>query len=84
MLVTRTDPFKIRLKDESDVYVVEEIRGHKGMLSRTSTLQFEVKWVGYEATTMEPWCNIRDNILLHEYLSKIGKANHIPKKFKCI
>ena len=76
------NPMDIRMKDFDDQYEVEEILNHKGRWEKKKSLRFEVKWLGYEETTQEPWKNIRDNQVLHEYLFERGLGKHIPQKFR--
>ena len=76
----RTNPTDVALKDNPDLYIIENIVRHTGSMSAKLSLQFEVKWLGYDDTTMEPWKNVRLNSVLHQYLrdNKLGK--HIPKQ----
>lgn len=78
---TRYNPRDVALRDTADSYVVENIVKHSGELQVKKDLIFTVKWVGYEELTEEPWSNVRDNAVLHEYLRSIGKSQFIPKKF---
>lgn len=76
----RVDPMTTRLKDTDDMYIVESVISHRGSFNYKNTCRFTVKWEGYEELTEVPWCDIRDNVQLHEYLKRTGNAKHIPKK----
>lgn len=76
---SRVNPIDIRLKDTSDMWIVEEVQKHSGDFKRKNSLTFTVKWVGFPDTTQEKWNNMLHNIKLHEYLTSIGKAMYIPK-----
>ena len=78
----RVDPLKVRLKDSSDDFIVEEIRGHHGRLQRKREVTFDVKWEGSDEITIEPWENVRDNEILHDYLISQGKSSLIPKQYR--
>ena len=63
------DPLKVALRDTGDLFVVERISKFRGNArGRKSQLEFLVHWVGYEETSWEPWGNVRNNILLHNFL----------------
>jgi hypothetical protein len=73
-----TDPANVALADKQ-LFIVERVLRHFGDPKKKRTLIFEVKWVGMDETTREPWSHLRDNILLHEYL-----FNHRDKKLKTL
>ena len=77
----RTTPREVALKDHKDVYIIDRIDGHRGSFTRKSEVAFKVKWLGYEESTWEPWKNVRDNSVTHEYLVTQSLGKHIPKKF---
>lgn len=58
---------RIAAKDQ-DMFVVEGIINHEGNLKKLHACEFEVKWEGYKGTTWEPYRNLKDVILLKEYL----------------
>eukprot|EP01042_Synura_sphagnicola_P002361 gene2361-2830_t len=51
-----TDPLTVALAD-SNSFIVERILDHRGDLRRVSTLEFKVKWLGYENPDWQPWSN---------------------------
>ena len=58
---------------------------HKGKPTKRSSLKFLVKWVGYDDShnTWEPWSNVRDNIILHQYLKDNKQLKSlVPDKYK--
>ncbi len=72
------DPRDIALRD-NDEYYVEKILGHSGIPTKLKTLQFHVKWRGYDAAskTWEPWKNLRETEVIANGMQKL-----IPAKFK--
>jgi hypothetical protein len=77
------DPRLVANKDYN-VFDVESILKHKGKPTRSS-LQFLVKWVGYDDThnSWEPWKNLRDNAILHQYLYNNKQLKSlVPDKYK--
>jgi hypothetical protein len=76
----RTDPREIATRD-NDVYLVESINNHTGIPSKRSEMTFQVKWKGYDDTSWEPWANVKDNIILHNYLKEKNLQRLIPTKF---
>ena len=79
---TRTDPLQVALKDNPEMYLVEEVLNHRGVWSRKDTLMFRVKWRGFSESenTWEPWHFLRDTAELHAYLRKVNRSKFIPKK----
>jgi hypothetical protein len=54
---------------DTDQFLIEKVLKHFGSpKGKKSQLFFEVKWLGYEKTTREPWANLKKNDKLHEYL----------------
>ena len=90
VLVHRIHPFRhdanhIGPKDaalrDNEEFHVGEILEHRGDPRFKSTLEFKVRWAGYEADhdSWEPWKGVRLVEKLHEYLVKTNMAHHIPK-----
>jgi hypothetical protein len=79
---TLEDARKISMVDK-DEFLVEEIISHKGDIGRKTSLEFLVKWAGYgsEYNTLEPWSNLRNNSVLHDYLRKNGLGRLVPNEF---
>jgi hypothetical protein len=78
-----TNPADVARKDYLEFFV-EAILKHSGSrTSKKTNLRFYVKWLGYDddSNSWEPYSNIRDMTICHEYLRSHGMANHIPKKF---
>ena len=77
------DPAAIARKDKGE-FLVESIQAHVGDLTRKSSLDFKVRWVGYTARDDEwlPWSALRNNPKLHSYLIQIGKPNLVPKEHR--
>eukprot|EP00969_Alexandrium_andersonii_P159353 7040487-Alexandrium_andersonii.AAC.2 len=76
-----TDPLTVALAD-SNSFIVERILDHRGDLRRVSTLEFKVKWLGYENPDWQPWSNVRTTKKLHEYLVSVGLQRLIPRAFR--
>jgi hypothetical protein len=49
-----------------DMYIVEKIINHK--YDNNKQKIYEVKWIGYELTTWEPYKNLKHLCLLHQYI----------------
>ena len=64
-------------------FFIEKILGMTGDTKRVNTLQFEIKWLGYDDSynSWEPWKNIRDVAVVHDYLRTNNLGKLIPKKF---
>jgi Chromo (CHRromatin Organisation MOdifier) domain len=62
----------------------ETILQHTGDVKRLSTLQFKVKWLGYDETYnwWEPWANFKEMEILHHYLSEKNIRQIISKQIK--
>lgn len=76
----RTDPREVALRDVPDMYFVEEVLAHKGNFKRKGTVQFKIRWLGYDASesTWEPWANVRLNEQVHQYMKEHGLERWIP------
>eukprot|EP01036_Dinobryon_divergens_P062083 gene62083-biopygen43588 len=77
------DPRDIALRDVEEYYV-ERILAHSGNPTKLKTLQFHVKWRGFDESynTWEPWKNLRETEKLHRYLISKGLHKLIPAKFR--
>lgn len=84
----RYDPVKIdpRLVALADTqhFEVEQILAHRGEGNKRSEYEFKVRWVGLSAEddTWEPWENVRNNAILHQYLAAHRMKRFIPVQFK--
>ena len=78
----RTDPRQVAMADDQE-FEIEDIIAHRGNLNQKSTLEFRVRWLGYDesADTWEPWKNVRTTEQLHRYLKNKGLQRHIPPEF---
>ena len=77
------DPLDIARKDYLEFFV-EKVLAHKGDPRRKKSLEFQIKWLGYDSTynSWEPWHSFRDVECLHDYLKDNDMSFLIPKKFK--
>jgi hypothetical protein len=73
----------IALRDKH-LYDVEDILGHTGKPEERDKMTFRVHWSGYpiEAATNEPYKNLKDNFVFHEYLRTHRMTNLIPPRFR--
>ena len=79
----RTSPSDVARKDYLEFFV-ESILSHTGNTKILSTLEFKVKWLGYDEThnSFEPWKNLRNTEQLHQYLLTQNLKHLIPKQFQ--
>ena len=62
---------------------VERIVSHKGSPNFRKKMKFEVKWVGFEHTTWEPWSKELSHLhVMHDYLRANKMKMLIPAAFK--
>jgi hypothetical protein len=61
-----TDPLDLARRDYLEFFI-EKILGMAGDVKKVSTLDFEVKWVGYDDThnLWLPWKDLRETEILH-------------------
>ena len=80
---TKINPDNIA-RAEAQEYQVERIVTHQGDPTRKSSLDFMVKWVGYDdaENLWLPWSELRNNPILHEYLRNKGMSNLVPDEFR--
>jgi hypothetical protein len=76
------NPTAIAAKDyEEDE--VECILSHYGDPKRKSSMDFLVRWLGFDASQdlWLPWSALHNNVKLHQYLRDNGMAKLIPKNY---
>jgi hypothetical protein len=73
-----TDPLDIARKDYLEFFI-EKILAMSGDIKKVSTLDFHVKWLGYDDAfnLWLPWRDLRKTEILHSYL----RRNNLGKKF---
>ena len=78
-----TNPQDVARRDYLE-HFVEAVLDHRGNPALKSTMEFEIKWLTYDDSwnTWEPYSNLRDVDVLHDYLSRHNLAKLIPKKFR--
>jgi len=76
----RTDPQKVAAHDV-DEFHIEMILSHRGRFSNKRSLEFKVKWTGFDETynTWEPWKELKNVEQLHDYLRLLNLEKEIPK-----
>ena len=77
---TRHNPLAIASKDyEEDP--VEAILAHTGNPKRKTSMDFLVRWLGYDESEdlWLPWSALHDNAILHAYLKANNMEKLIPK-----
>ena len=59
-----SDPVEIAAKEQEEFFI-EEILAHRGNNNLKSTLEFRVRWLGFDSSSdsWEPWKNLRDTKL---------------------
>ena len=79
----RTNPTDVSRKDYLEFFI-ETVLAHTGDSKRLSSLQFKIKWLGYDETynSWEPWSNLREMEILHKYLILNNMRSLIPYKFR--
>ena len=77
------NPDTVALSDDNS-YLVEEIRNHRFQNNdrKRSSLQFLVKWAGYEECTWEPYHSTYKLVQAHEYMQQNNLRSYIPSQFK--
>ena len=77
-----TDPKVEAMKDHPDLWNVEKVLSHTGDFKRKNTVQFLVKWEGYDDrfNSNVSWHDLRNNELMHTYLKNINRSSLIPKR----
>ena len=79
-----TNPIDVASRDYLE-HVLEAIIDHKrNKRSRRPDLEFLCKWQGYDDdfNTWEPFANVRDTQVFHDYLVLHGMLKFIPPKFR--
>jgi hypothetical protein len=74
------NPQEVAAHDDEE-FLVEAVLEHKGDFHKKSTLEFKVRWLGYDQSydTWEPWKNLMHVDKLHEYLRTQNQSKLIPK-----
>jgi hypothetical protein len=77
-----TDPLDIARRGYLEFFI-EKILAMSGDVKKVSTLDFHVKWLGYDDpfNLWLPWKDLRETDILHSYLGRNNLGNIIPKKF---
>ena len=78
-----TDPIDIARRDYQST-VVEKILSHSGNTKRVSELDFLVKWLNVpeSGNLWLPWNELRNNPVLHQYLTEQNLTKLIPKEHR--
>ena len=75
-------PLQVAMKD-NDEDIVDAIVDHRiipgGSIKKRTTLQFRVRWLGYdeEADTWEPYFNVRDLAALDSYCQTVPELTYL-------
>jgi hypothetical protein len=79
----RTNPLTVAQHNEQE-FIVESILGHRGNRNRRSTLQFNVRWSGFDdsSDSWEPYKALMHVDKLHDYLRANAMKTLIPREHK--
>ena len=79
----RTNPLTVAQHNEQE-FIVESILGHRGNRNRRSTLQFNVRWSGFDESSdsWEPYKALMHVDKLHDYLRANAMKTLIPREHK--
>ena len=71
-----TDPVQVAVQNQEEFHI-DHILAHRGAHTRRTTMEFKVRWLGYDETydSWEPYKNLRDTEQLIKYL----RDNHMKK-----
>jgi hypothetical protein len=61
--------------------VVDKILAHRGSAKSRQRLEFHVQW-NTSDPSWEPWSNLRDNLVVHEYLRSNSMSSIIPIRYR--
>lgn len=77
------DPVDIARR-EAQEFVIEQVLTHRGDPKRRTTLEFEVKWAGYDESynSWQLWEDVRDNETIHVYLYNNRMRSLLTKEQK--
>jgi hypothetical protein len=82
------DPERVDLRDvasrDRKEFVIDRVVSHTGDFKRKKSLQFLVKWLGYDESenTYESFRELRTTEQLHAYLIRCGLQKEIPAEFR--
>ena len=77
------NPQEVALRDTEEFYI-ERILEHRGDVKRLRSLEFKVRWLGYDSEhdSWEPWKAVRATEKLHQYLIASNLHKIIPRNFR--
>ena len=80
---SRCSPQEVATRNTPD-YLVEQIVSHTGTKANRPRMRFRVRWLSYgpDDDTMEPWKNLKNNWVFHQYCREQGLEDLIPTAFQ--
>jgi hypothetical protein len=87
--VTRMKPFVYNESINPDdiaiqnqqLQIVDKVLAHRGSIKSRQSLEFHIQWKDSEPS-WEPWTNLRDNSVVHEYLRSNKLTSIIPSRYR--
>jgi transposase InsO family protein len=75
------NPGDIALRRENYV-IVDSVITHIGNTSNRSELKFKIKWQDESEDSWEPWSNLKNNSIIHQYLADNRMSSLIPSRYR--
>ncbi len=69
---------------QNDMFIVSSILAHEGTASKPASMKFKVHWLNtdHSEDTWEPFKELKNNLVLHNYLLRNSMGKLIPSRFR--